>query len=317
MNQNKLIKPEKLKQGDTIGIISPAGSINPDNLQKAVQYFEIKGYKIKIAPHAMDKKNYLAGSDKDRLCDLMDFFNDQEIKAILCSRGGYGTYRLLKDIDYKIINVNPKIFMGYSDITALLVNITEKSNLITFHAPLFLSDFGMDTIDEYTEKCFFDIIEGKIQVPFSYSNPIEYQCITSGETEGELIAGNLAVLAGLLGTPYFPNIENKILLLEDIGEPLYKIDRMLMQLKLAGIFDKISGLLFGEFTEIDKSEDQEISKTKVKDLIYDIISDYKIPTGFGFPSGHGKTKATIPLGVKYYFNSQKFTLKITEEYLNS
>lgn len=311
--KNKLIKPEKLKKGDTIGIISPSGCVNSENLDRAVKYFENKGYKIKIAPHAMDKKNYLAGSDKDRLNDLMTFFQDDSIKAILCSRGGYGAYRLLENIDYNLIKANPKIFAGYSDITALLVNITEKSNLVTFHAPLFLSDFGVESVNEYTEKSFFEILERKVQIPFSYQNPFDYTCINAGETQGELIACNLAVLTGLLGTPYFPDVKNKILLLEDIGEAVYKIDRMLMQLKLAGVFDKISGILFGEFTPPQNTEDKELFKNQVTDTISEIVSGYKIPVGFGFPSGHGETKATLPVGVKYYFNSGVFCLKLSEE----
>lgn len=311
--KNKLIKPEKLKFGDTIGIVSPSGIVNPENMTRAVKYFEDKGYKIKIAPHALDHKGYLAGKDEDRLNDLMSFFVDKEIKAILCSRGGYGAYRLLEDIDYNLIKENPKIFAGYSDITALLVNIKEKSNLITFHAPLFLSDFGAESVNKYTEKSFFEILEGKVQIPFNYQNPFDYTCINAGETEGELIAGNLAVLTGLLGTTYFPALENKILLLEDIGEPVYKIDRMLMQLKLAGVFDKISGLLFGEFTPPQNTEDKELFKNQVKEIIIEILSGCIIPVGFGFPSGHGKTKATLPVGVKYYFNSIDFCLRLSEE----
>jgi len=258
MIQNKLIKPKKLKKGDTIAVISPSGAVKEDKFFKpSIEYFENNGYKIKIAPHAEDKKAYLAGADKDRLSDLMSFFEDESVNAILCSRGGYGSYRLLANIDYEKININPKIFLGYSDITALLISILNRSNLITFHGPLFLSDFGTSKVDKYTEKNFFDILTGNIELPFKYSNPINYECIKSGQAEGELIAGNLAVFAGLLGTPYFPDVTGKILLLEDVGEPLYKIDRMLMQLKLAGVFDKIAGLLFGEFTCVVKSDSAE------------------------------------------------------------
>jgi len=317
MAQNKLIKPEKLQKGDTIGVISPSGAVRENtSLQSAVRYFENKGYKVKIAPHATDRKAYLAGFDKDRLSDLMRFFEDSSIKAVLCSRGGYGAYRLLNSIDYEKIKANTKIFLGYSDITALLGSFLNRSNLVTFHGPLFLSDFGVDSVDEYTEKCFFDILEGNINIPFSYDNPVKYQCITSGEAEGELFAGNLAVLAGLLGTPYFPDLKGKILILEDVGEPLYKIDRMLTQLNLAGVFNEISGLLFGEFTSVTGFDNEEVNKLTPYDVAYEITSDLKIPTGFGFPVSHGKTKATLPLGVNYYFNADTFKLVLNDNFLS-
>jgi muramoyltetrapeptide carboxypeptidase len=317
MIQNKLIKPEKLKKGDTIGIISPSGAIKEDKLfQPAVHYFEEKGYKIRIAPHAADKKSYLAGSDKDRLSDLMSFFEDDSISAILCTRGGYGAYRLLSGIDYEKIKANPKIFLGYSDITALLVSILSNTGLITFHGPLFLSDFGINKVNNYTEKTFFDVLTGNVELPYKYINPINYVSINPGQAKGELIAGNLAVLTGLLGTPYFPDVTGKILLIEDIGEPLYKIDRMLMQLKLAGVFDKIAGLLFGEFTNVVKSDSAEVNKLNPLDIVCELTSGLKIPVGYGFPVSHAEMKATLPLGVKYYFNSQNFNLILQEDYLS-
>jgi len=317
MIHNKLIKPKKLKQGDTIGIISPSGAVKEDKVfQPAIQYFENRGYKVKTAPHATDKKAYLAGSDRDRLFDLMNFFEDDSISAILCTRGGYGAYRFLADIDYEKIKANPKIFLGYSDITALLCAILSKSNLITFHGPLFLSDFGVNKVNEYTEKNFFDILTGNIELPFKYLNPVHYECIKLGQAEGELIAGNLAVLTGLLGTPYFPDVTGKILLLEDVGEPLYKIDRMLMQLKLAGVFDKIAGLLFGEFTSVVESDSAETNKLSPFNIAYELTLNLNIPVGYGFPVSHGSIKATLPLGVKYYFNSQNFSLVLQGDYLS-
>ncbi|MFH0703285.1 MAG: LD-carboxypeptidase [bacterium] len=304
-----LLKPQRLKQGDTIGIISPAGAVKEDNLwQPTIDYFEKMGFSVKIAAHARDKKAYLAGEDQNRLSDLMNFFEDDEIKAIICSRGGYGTYRILSDINYEKIKNNPKIFVGYSDITALLLAFLEKSNIITFHGPLALSDFGTNNISKYTEENFFNILQGKLNLPYSYSNISDYECIKPGEAEGCLIGGNLAIISGLLGTPYFPDMTNKILFLEDIGEPLYKIDRMLMQLKLAGIFDKILGLLFCEFSSIAQSDNPI-------DIIKEFTKDMNIPVGYGFPAGHGHNKATLPLGIKYYFNSSQFKLILEEEFL--
>lgn len=303
---NNTIRPSKLNKGDTIGIISPAGVVRDENLwNNAIEYIKSKGFNIKVSPNAKRQNDYLAGDDHQRLNDLMDFFKDEEINAIICSRGGYGSMRILNDIDYNVIKNNPKIFIGYSDITALHCAFNKKANLTTFHGPLFISDFAKNQINEYTEKTLFEILTN----PYShnYTNPHEYQCINEGQTEAELIGGNLAVITSLLGTKYFPDLENKILFLEDIAEPVYKIDRMLTQLKLSGNLDKISGLLFGEFTEITEPKEEIIN------LIKKETQNLKIPIGFGFPCGHGSSKATLPLGVKYYFNSADFKLEIIED----
>ena len=309
--------PKRLNKGDTIGIISPAGAVKDENLwESTIKYFENKGYKVKIASHSGDKNAYLAGKDEDRLSDLINFFEDDEIKAIICSRGGYGTYRLLAGIDWEVIRKNPKIFVGYSDITALLNNFVEKSGLVCFHGPLAISDFGKEEINEYTEENFWKILEGKAEIPYSFENPFNYECIIPGKAHGELMGGNLTILCGLLGTPYFPDLQGKILLLEDIEEPLYKIDRMLMQLKLAGIFEKVSGILFGEFTSIVESNNSEVNKLTPVDIIKELIGGLNIPVGYGFTASHSEQKATLPLGVKYNFDSQNFKLEIIENYLS-
>lgn len=311
------IKPQKLNKGDTIGVISPSGAVKEIKLfENAVKYFETRGFSIKTAPHALDKREYLAGNDENRLSDLENFFMDDEIKAIFCSRGGYGTFRILNNINYGLIRDNPKIFMGYSDITALLCNFYGKSGLVTFHGPLFASDFGKDEVDEYTENVFWEIFMKNPKIPYEFNNPLRYHCIKPGKAEGTLIGGNLAILCGLLGTPYMPDFSGKILLLEDIGEPLYKIDRMIMQLKLAGVFEKISGLLFSEFSSVINSENTDVNKFNALDVVSELTSDLKIPVGYGFPAGHSDKKATLPIGVSYFFNSEDFQLLLTEEYLS-
>lgn len=311
------VLPQKLKKGDTIGIISPAGIVKDQKLWESTKkYFETKGYKVKIAPHAGDKNAYLAGKDENRFSDLMNFFTDDEIKAIICSRGGYGTFRLLEKIDWEIIRKNPKIFVGYSDITALLNNFVEKAGMIAFHGPLALSDFGVEEINRYTEENFWKILEGNTEIPYCFENPLNYECIIAGKTQGKLMGGNLAILCGLLSTPYFPDLSGKILLLEDIGEPLYKIDRMLIQLKLAGVFEKVSGILFAEFTSIVESENPDVNKLTPVDIIKELTEGLNIPIGYGFAASHSAQKATLPLGVRYNFDSADFRLEIIENYLS-
>lgn len=312
MYKNILKYPKKLCPGDTIGIISPAGVVKDDCFwSSTVNFFENYGYKVKIAANAINKNGYLAGKDEERLYDLNEFWEDDEIKAIICSRGGYGCHRLLDKIDYEKMTFNPKIFIGYSDITALLSAFLTHSKITVFHGPLALSDFGCEDTDEYTITNFFNILEGKAKLPFTYQNPLNYQCIKEGTSEGELIGGNLTVLSALLGTPYFPEVKGKILFLEDIAEPVYKIDRMISQLKLAGVFEEISGLLFSEFTLIPDSDDENLLINTIKYL----SKDFDFPIGYGFPSGHGKVKATLPLGIRYSFSSLHGNLTILDKYL--
>lgn len=317
MNKINKIKPKKLKRGDTIGIISPAGAVdNQEQWLLMKNYFINKGYSVKIALHAKDSNGYLAGLDENRANDLMDMFEDKSIDAILCARGGYGTYRILPKIDFEIIKRNPKIFVGYSDITALLNTFTYKSDMVTFHGPLATPDFGSENIFDYTEAYFFDVLEGKLKTPYSYTNILDYHCINAGEAQGQLIGGNLTIFAGMLGTPYFPDVKGKILLLEDVGEPLYKIDRLIMQLKLSGVLDQISGLLFSEFTSMIQSELNNINKTSPIDIIKELTAGLDIPIGYGFPASHRNNKVTLPFGVEYYFNSKDFQLSIMEDYLS-
>ncbi len=306
-----IIKPKNLKSGDTIGILSPSGAINPiTDLNIIKEYFEKKGYKVKLGKFIFDQKKYLAGTDEKRAEDLTDFFTNDEISAILCTRGGYGSVRLTKYLDFNIIKQNPKIFVGYSDITFLLNTINKLTGMICFHGPFALSDFGVENICEYTEKNFFEILEGKAELPFKYKNNEETFCIKSGKCQGELIGGNFAVFQTLIGTRYMPDINNKILLLEDINEPLYKLDRMLMHLKTAGVFDKISGLLFAGCADI---VDEKVDLTA---LIDEITKEYDFPVAYGFPAGHDKSKATLPLGARYKFNASDSSLTLAEDYLS-
>lgn len=290
-------KPQKLKKGDTIGIISPAGVVKEhDKFDRAKAYIESKGFNVKAAPHALDKKDYLAGSDEHRLADLVNFFNDPEVNAIFCSRGGYGTLRIID----KLPELPPKILVGFSDITSLLNNL----NFVTFHGPLELYDFSKEPVNSYTEEIFWKVLMGEVKIPFSYQNPYEYHCINPGQVKGKLVGGNLAIICAMLASPYCVDFTDNILLLEDVGEPLYKIDRLLVQLRLAGVFEKVAGVLFAESTDVDSLE-----------LVKEYFSGYNFPVGYGFPAGHSEYKVTLPIGVDYFFDSENFKLELTEDYI--
>ena len=238
----KIIKPKKLNKGDFIGIISPASSADDiTKVEEGVRYLEKIGYRVEVGKNVGQYHGYLAGEDNLRLKDLHYMFNKKEVKAIICIRGGYGSPRLLDKIDYKIIKNNPKIFVGYSDITALNMAFFNKTGLITFTGPMVSVDFN-DEISKYTEENFWRILTsnkkiGRIELP---EEDKLFQ-LSKGSESGRIIGGNLALIASLLGTNYFPDMKDKILFLEDVGELPFRIDRMLNQLRLSGVFSKIKG----------------------------------------------------------------------------
>ena len=301
------LKPKALQKGDTIAIISPSGYVNyPEKFDTAKAYFEKKGYNIKIFSNAKNQNNYLAGTDEERISDIENAFADNTVKMLLTSRGGYGASRIIDKINYEIIKNNPKIFCGYSDITAFHSAIYKKTGLITFHGPFALFDFGAENIDTYTEENFWNTISNN-NTNTTIENAFEYTSIKEGLVEGELIGGNLCVLTSILGSDFAPDFNNKILFIEDVNEPLYKIDRMLNQLRLNGCFDKIKGLLVGKFSCEEKDFD-----TKVKSL----LKELNIPCGYGFSASHELQKATLPLNVNYKIDFENGKIVITEKYLD-
>ena len=244
------IKPKKLRKGDLIGIISPASS--PDDLsliESGVKYIEGLGYHTILGNNVGKSRGYLAGTDAERVDDIHQMFGDKKVKAIFCLRGGYGAFRLLDKIDYKIIRNNPKIFVGFSEITALQMAFLQKANLITFAGPMVVPNFSKE-VSTYTEENFWRMITstkklGKVKLPELDKLP----SLNSGIAAGRLVGGNLAVFVSLLGTKYLPDLNNKILFLEDINEPPYKIDRMFNQLRLNKVFKKVKGIILGSFVD--------------------------------------------------------------------
>lgn len=279
-----LIKPEKLKIGDTIGIIAPSGEVDFNKILQSVEYFEQKGFKVKLGSHIKcNLSGYLAGSDEQRLEDLHNAFSDDEIKMILCARGGYGALRLVEKINYSIIKNHPKIFCGYSDVTVLNSVFYKKCGLVSFSAPMAQGDFSSE-IDTFTEKHFFETLQtGRFSIK---SNSSERTFVP---VEGVLFGGNLATLASLCGTDFIPD-EKFILFAEDIGEPAYKLDRYFTQLfNIEKFRENISAVVCGEFTGVDSLSDFD-------NFLSEIETKYNLPVVKGFPFGHGKTKATIPCG---------------------
>ncbi len=255
MVKMKIIKPKRLSKGDLIGIISPASSADDiTKVEEGVRYIEKIGYKVEVGKNVGKYHGYLAGEDSLRLKDLHYMFDKKEVKAIICVRGGYGSPRLLDKIDYRIIKNNPKIFVGYSDLTALNLAFFYKTGLITFNGPMVSVDFT-DEVSKYTEENFWRILSsnkkiGRIELP---GDDKLFQ-LSKGNISGRIIGGNLALLASLQGTSYFPDMNDKILFLEDIGELPFRIDRMFNQLRLTNVFNNIKGLILGAFIDCHESD---------------------------------------------------------------
>lgn len=281
-----IIKPNKLKKGDTIAIIAPAGNVGEDKILNSVKYFESLGYKIKLGKNIFKSDRYLAGSDHDRLEDLHKAFEDKEVNAIFCARGGYGAIRLINKIDYVLIRNNPKIFCGYSDITALSLMFYKKAGLITFSAPMPKGDFQPDELDEFTVSNFWNTLESS---DITITAP-ELKTYKSGDAKGVVWGGNLATISSLCGLDFIPD-EKFIFFAEDLNEPVYKIDRSFRQLLNIDKFKQnVCAIVLGDFLGIDEYKEQLYT------LFYEIAQELNIPVYGGYQITHDKTKVTVPIG---------------------
>ena len=290
------IFPKALKKGDKIAIISPAGSVEPAQLEKGLEMIKSKGYEPVLGENLYTKfsngYNY-AGTESERLKDINWALNDSEISAIWASRGGYGCQHLLEGLNLKEFAKNPKWYIGYSDNTAIQSYLLKKGFVSINGQTIKTSSFGV-TKESY--DLIFDILKGK-RPEYSLKS---YQLNKLGNIEGELIGGNLALVYALLGTKYSFDFNDKILFIEEIGEKFYALDRMMMSLELAGVFKKIKGLIIGGMTnmgdEKDNSQYEESFDEFTFKLISERISKYHFPVIFGFPNGHIKDNRPLIIG---------------------
>ena len=233
-----LIKPRQLRVGDTVGLISPASAIEPEDLTEAIEFLTAYGFQVKVGKHVLDRYGYLAGIDADRAADVNAMFADERVQAILTMRGGWGCNRILPLLDYDLIRRHPKILMGFSDITSLLLAIYARSGLITFHGPVGISSWNWFNL-HYAERILLD----KEAILLQNLTGHRVETITTGKTRGRLLGGNLSVLTSMIGSPYLPTWKDTILFVEEVGEEIYRVDRMLTQLKLGGILEQLAGFI--------------------------------------------------------------------------
>ncbi|TWC12878.1 MULTISPECIES: LD-carboxypeptidase [unclassified Pseudomonas] len=271
-----------------IGVIAPAGPA-PLDTDKAVQWMRARGHELRIFPGVYEKDGYLAGSDDTRLNDLHGAFADSEVNAIICLRGGYGTPRLLDRIDFELLRCNAKPFVGYSDITALHLAISRYAGFVTFHGPLLNADLLGDK-EPSTVTSFFSLLRGQLKVGDVLSHPDAYPLTTvwSGTAHGRLLGGNLSIIAATMGTPYQIDAEDVILFIEDVNEPLYRIDRLLTQLRLAGTLQKLRAVLVGDVAGVDGEA--------LNRLLRQTFEPLRIPVLSGWRSGHCDPNLTLPMG---------------------
>jgi len=298
-------KPARLQSGDTVALITPGSPITQEKLGKSLANLKALGLKAKYNPNILAKHGYLAGTDKQRLADIHSAFADQSVKAIWCIRGGYGCPRLLPKLDFKLIKKNPKILIGYSDVTALLNAIYEKTKMVSFHGPMTASDFTPFAV-EHLKAVLMNARSNWVIDPTVLEN--EQYSIRSGTATGTLVGGNLSLLSALAGTPYDTCFKNKIVFIEEIGEKPYRIDRMLTQLRQGTDFKKAAAIILGVFESCEAKEtDLSLS---LKETLTDRLYDLGIPVYYGFPTGHISDQCTLPIGGKAHFDagSGKLTL---------
>jgi muramoyltetrapeptide carboxypeptidase len=287
-----LIIPPFLSPGDTVGIATPASLYDRELFEKGLQVLKGWGFVTRVGRKGIRKRRFLAGSDPERAEELLGMFRDAEIKAVVCARGGYGAMRLLPLLDYRVIRRNPKLFVGFSDITVLSAALLRKAGLLTFHGPMVTT---LARTRPVFRQGMRSILLGGL--PDMIPLPPEGK-IRGGKAVGVLLGGNLTLLTHLIGTPYEPTWDGAILFVEDQGEEPYRLDRLLAHLRLAGVLERISGLLLGQLSE------KKISKPDW-DLFRENFSGLDIPIWRGLPIGHGRDNVTMPVGAPVELDGEK------------
>ena len=303
----EIIKPKGLKPGDTIAISSPAGAVwDEKSIAEFIEILEEMGFKVVKGRTLYSRHGYFAGTDEIRAKEINDFFSDPNISAIFSMKGGWGCARLFSMIDYENIRKNPKIIMGFSDITSLLIAIYAKTGLVTFHGPVGNSSWGEFSM-RYVKKVLIE--KEKALMMSTGKMDDKGMTLNSGKAKGVLVGGNLSVVTSIIGSNYLPDWKNKILFLEERGEEPYRVDRMLTQLKLAGVLDNISGFVFGKC----KCEAEEPEKAFTYQQVFEQhIKPLKIPAFYNSMIGHIENKFTLPIGIEAEIDADKGTIQLLD-----
>ncbi len=312
----RIMKPRRLSPGMTVGLVTPASNVPEDqDLHTVMDLVRSLGFTAKPSPNLFSRTQYLAGTDRERADDLNAMFADPEVDAIFCVRGGYGSGRLLRYLDYDVIAANPKIIMGYSDITAILNAIYLRTGLVTFHGPIAGGNFSEYTYDQYRRVLVEPAANTLIgELPEFETRPgvVDWENrltpIVPGSAEGHLVGGNLSLVVTLLGTPFEPDFDGAILFLEDVSEPPYSVDRMLTHLWMSGKLERVAGIVLGKFTDAE----YDSNTFSMEQVMRDRFESLGIPTLRGTMIGHIEDKTVLPIGIKARLDVDEGTLTLLE-----
>jgi len=308
----KIVKPRRLSPGDTVGLVLPASlTLEADDIALAKEQLEAIGFKVVIGAHAYDRHGYFAGRDRDRAGDVNRMFADDNIAGVICYTGGWGAPRVLPYLDYELIAKKPKVLIGYSDITALLNAVHQRTGLVTFHGPVGGSMFDPYTLENFRKVVMTAEPAGLLSPPPKKSSDLVDRTnrvlrLAPGKATGRLVGGNLTLLAAMMGTPFEVDTEGAILFAEDIREEVYSMDRMLTQLAQGGKFERMAGFVFGRCT------DCKATSFSLEDILRDRFSAGPAPAISGLSFGHIEQKLTLPLGVTATLDANAGTLHLDE-----
>jgi len=311
-------KPPALLVGDTIAFCAPSGFLDSVRMSLAKTRLEEKGFYIIQEDSIYRRWGYLAGTDTQRASELMSYFEDKSVRAIFPGTGGYGSTRILSMLDYNIIKSNPKIFIGFSDITALHIAFNQLANLITFHTPNPMYGLGSKKgLDPISELYFWSLLmnsnDYNYEIPFDlYGDSLKVQTMVPGIASGKLVGGNLSLICSTMGSVYEAKTMGSILFIEDVGEAPYRIDRYLSELKLAGKLDRVNGIIIGRFSRRETEAPDRSTDFQMHQVFQQYFSKMKVPVIFNFPSGHGSKNVSLPLGCIVEINTDDETFKVLE-----
>lgn len=313
-------KPAALREGDVVGIVAPASPPAEAGLIfSGAQRLKDMGLRVRFGRHVTARRGYLAGGDAERAADLLEMFADPEVRAVFCVRGGYGSSRLYRHLDFDLIRRNPKIIVGCSDITSLLLAINAAAGLIVFHGPMVAGELAAGTSAPslaWLRRALFEAAPlGPVIMPSDMPPPVT---IRTGCAAGTLIGGNLSLVVASLGTPFEPDTDGRILFLEEVGEAPYRIDRMLVHLRNAGVLANVAGVVIGECVRCaagmnrDHAGPPEAGQERLLEVLDDVLGDLGVPVLYGLPVGHGRHNLALPVGVEATLDASAGRLEITE-----
>lgn len=309
-NSSTIIKPAALRAGDAVAVVAPASNLKADYLARGIAELERLGFRVKYRADILDKARYTAGSDERRAEELMEAFTDPEVKAVWAARGGYGVMRILPLLDENVLRANPKIFIGYSDLTALHLYLYSRFGWVTFHGPMAAKDLAGGTEHYDCETLLAALTQTQPMGEIKTDKTEMLQRGSSASVSGRLLGGCLSLIVAMMGTPDELDTRDSILFLEDTGTRPYALDRMLQQLRLAGKFDEVRGIVFGEMTDCVQHAEQGYT---LQEVLADCTADLGVPVMFGLPSGHSPIgNLTLPFGVMATLDAGRGRLSVDE-----